>query len=101
MQARGYEEINVPITVDKIELPLFEAYFLLVGVAIILAQFCSLVERKSKVHQYSLGLVIHSIIELLMEIKLNPSDNKKVCFILVSYGIFYCGGGGELETYNI
>ena len=49
VQVRGYEEINVPITVDKIGY-LFKAYFLLVGVAIILAQFCSLFERKLKVH---------------------------------------------------
>ena len=73
----GYEEINIPISVDKIGL--FFRDVLPVsgrGQKSRLYFAVSLRETRKCINIRS-GLVIHNTLELPMEIKLDPPDNEK------------------------
>ena len=77
VEVKGYEEINIPISVDKIGL-----FFRDVlpcsgrGTESRLYFAVSLRETRKCINIRS-GLVIHNMLELPMEIKLDPPKNEK------------------------
>lgn len=75
VKIEGWEEINVPISVDKIGL-FFRDIQRFDGHGQVRLYFAvSLIDTRKCVNIRS-GLVIHNILELPMEIKLDPPPNE-------------------------